>query len=210
MALKIEKNNVNGALESDVYINFFLFSMLKTILLICAIVCFAQTESVDWVNWNNFASANNQLVHSYAQPNLPANFVRYVDNTLTQNTYNSRANQYRYMVTHPTFGVCNIYCGPRSFLTRDINQNIICQRDMSNDFWGGVLGTFDQFCIPDFDKTNACQYSFPSMTSSCKTASYINSPYSIYECCYVDTNTNNFDLNVRGIKTSLYTLRNAE
>jgi hypothetical protein len=48
---------------------------------------------------------------------------------------------------------CKIYCGPRSFLLLDANNLLICKRDTSSSYWGGINdinnNTYAQYCIPN-------------------------------------------------------------
>lgn len=186
--------------------------MFKLTLFILALIALSHSQTV-WANWNSFAAANPSVVRSYTQPPRPAGMVRYVDTTLTQPTYATRANQYLYHTSGGSQGVCYLYCGLRSFLTTDAAGNVICQRDTRTPFWGSQTG-YKSSCIPDVEESFACQLQFPNLIGGCDMTSYqYDNDYKNYECCYDDHNTGGghfTDLTRRAVATSLYTLRNNE
>lgn len=163
---------------------------------------------------------------SYQKPPIYPGFYRYNDTSANQTSYKKRSNQYRFTSIASYFGAtCDIYCGLRSFLTTDANGKLICQRDMSANFWGGLTIPYQGYCIPDVDKTLACQGLFATIQNqpnlanvgSCNMIAYANTQiygnYSNYQCCYNDVNSGSFtpdDLTKKSIATSLYNLRNAE
>lgn len=134
--------------------------MLKKIVMVTLLICLAQSEGAEWTAWNTFATQYPFLISGFRKPPMPENTVRYEDHTLTRTTYQTRANQYRYLVATPS-GICNVYCGLRSFLTSyQLNATktiYLCQRDMSSNFWGKVTGAYQSYCVPDVDvASNAC------------------------------------------------------
>lgn len=128
--------------------------MMKILALI-ALLAFASHADLSWSSWNNFASTNQFYVQGLTAslPSVPSGFTRYSDTNTPQTTYSTRANQYRYKKS-TSYGICNVYCGLRSFLTTDANGNLVCKRDQDANFWGGSI--YPTYCIPDADKTNAC------------------------------------------------------
>jgi hypothetical protein len=143
---------------------------------------------------------------------VPSGFTRYVDST--NSSYSTRANQYKY--TANIFATtCSIYCGPRSFLTRDSSNYLICQRDNTVNFWGASSPSgYQQYCIPDTDKNSNCGLIIPILSgyTACDSKNYASGPYSSYQCCYLDAQDprSTFDLTFRKKNTTLYSLRNAE
>ena len=125
--------------------------MIKSFLLVTLLVCLATSQQGNtWTSWNSYAAANPAIVGAYTKPAKPDGFNRWTDTTTTQSSYSTRVNQYRYTYNLALTGsVCNVYCGPRSFLTLDPNGNVICQRDMS--FWNNLSG-YGSYCIPDVER----------------------------------------------------------
>lgn len=171
--------------------------MLKLIALIAAIVCLSHSEGTDWINWNTFASTNYTYVHAISIPSVPTGWSRHTDSSNS-----NRAYQYRYNKA----GVlpCSLYCGPRTFLKADSNNNPICQRDQDSNFWG-PFGLSDNLCIPDASGIG-CGSNF--VTGDCGPNSYPTGVYSGHQCCF--QSGSNIDLLQRNKTTSYYALRNAE
>lgn len=190
--------------------------MFKLTLLVAVLVCLTYSqEGADWTRWNNMAVLYPTLIQ-YAQPSLPSNYTRYVDNAPGQPTFNARQNQYRYTYRNATSGAtCNIFCGLRSFLTFDQNGNPICERDMSLYFWGSFGTKYLKNCIPDIDNGLGCNQVSPSLSAVrlCNTASYLFTPYKNYGCCFDDNNNNVVtltDIMTKIKSTTLKSLRNTE
>ncbi len=90
--------------------------------------------------------------------------------------------------------ICNIYCGPKSYLTVDPNDtnNLVCKRDMNNKYWAGQTNegtTYFEYCIPhrsdDCSTTNSNLRNLKNLPTKCSAASYI-STYAdkSYDCCF--------------------------
>jgi hypothetical protein len=162
-----------------------------------------------------FAAANYAYVHNITRPTTPNLFVRYVDTTPSQSSYTVRANQYKYTFVITVAGtVCNLYCGPRAFLIIDSKGNFVCWRDQDPNFWGSQPA-YGKICIPDVEKTPACNVAVPTLFSVgyCDMVAYILiSGYSNYECCYDDHNSGSAkrtELTKRDATTTYFSLRNA-
>jgi hypothetical protein len=188
--------------------------MIKSFLLVTLLICLASSQGKDWASWNSYAAANPSVVSAYNKPTKPAGFTRWTDNTTAQSSYTVRANQYRY--TYPlalSGSVCNVYCGPRSFLTTDANGKVVCQRDMS--FWNNLKG-YGPICIPDADKVcvQVGSINVLGTVGACNMLTYTGVPgYSGYECCYNEKNQNTYTpnpLTTRSGATNLFALRNLE
>jgi hypothetical protein len=189
--------------------------MFKGFLLVTLLLCLASSQGNTWNSWNSYATANPTIVAAYNKPAKPAGFTRWTDTTATQSSYANRANQYKYTINLALSGsVCNVYCGPRSFLTTDVRGNIVCQRDLS--FWNNLPG-HGPICIPDADAVCSQVESTNVLGSvgACNmlTYSFVDG-YSGYECCYNDANQNTYaanNLTKRSVASpNLYALRKAE
>lgn len=89
---------------------------LALITVLLALLATQTTSTTEWDDWNIYTSTHYSEVHAISIPSVPTNFQRYADTS--NSTYGSRKNQYRYNYSYTVGGsVCNIYCGPRSFLT---------------------------------------------------------------------------------------------
>jgi hypothetical protein len=188
--------------------------------LVTLLLCLATSQQGNtWSSWNSYAAANPAIVGAYTKPAKPDGFNRWTDTTTTQGSYSTRVNQYRYTYSLALSGsVCNVYCGPRSFLTLDPYGNPVCQRDMS--FWNNLSG-YGTYCIPDVDKvcSGVPVDSIPTLASigACNMnavrSSSLHPSYSTYECCYNDRNKAFYvpnDLTKRIGSTTLFSLRNVE
>ena len=185
--------------------------MIKILALITVLAFVSNTQT--WSGWNTFAANNQAYVQSLTSslPSIPSGYSRYTDTTPNQANYANRWNQYRYNISNG-YGTCNVYCGLRSFLTTDANGTYVCYRDQDSNFWGGASG-YTSHCIPDVDKTNACSLALPDYggVGRCNMASYTDPKFAAYECCYTTITIPPPDnLIVRFVRTTLYTLRNAE
>lgn len=187
--------------------------MIKSFLLVTLLVWLASTQGNTWSSWNSWATANPTIIGTYTKPAKPDGFTRWTDTATAQNSYKSRPNQYRYIYSAGMFGECNVYCGPRSFLTLDTNGRLVCQRDPT--FWNKLQG-YGSYCIPDVDKTPACSEYSPEMSTvgGCDMGVYGTWPGYKYQCCYNDANSAIYvpnDLTKRFVgPTTLFTLRNQE
>ena len=189
--------------------------MIKSFLLVTLLLCLATSQQGNtWSSWNSYAAANPAIVGAYTKPAKPDGFNRWTDTTTTQGSYSTRVNQYRYTYSLALSGsVCNVYCGPRSFLTLDTNGKLVCQRDPT--FWNNLQG-YGSYCIPDLDKTPACSEYSPEMSTvgGCDMGVYGTWGNYNYGCCYNDANSAIYvpnDLTKRFVgPTTLFNLRNLE
>lgn len=172
--------------------------MIKLVLLVILVIYTSQDDSSGsaWTSWNRYAANNPTVIQGYSYPSIPYSYIqRYKDTASPPTTYGNRANQYRYTISSMA-GVCNIYCGLRSFLTTDSLGYLFCARDTSSQFWQAFGTAYKSKCIPDVDTSYACTIGlanpiFAALRSvgSCDMRQYASSAvYSSSECCYNDNN----------------------
>jgi len=93
-----------------------------------------------WDTWNINIQNNNghALNNGFTIPTLPSGWSRnYYPNQLASTPFSTRKYQYLNYYNY-TGGTCKLYCAPRSFLIKDSNNLLICQRDTTTDYWGGI------------------------------------------------------------------------
>lgn len=92
--------------------------------------CLMLASSGLWEDWNN-----NLVVTSAPSAPLPSFWIR-AKHTSIAAPMNERYNQYAYILNFgPVSGLCNITCGPRSFLGYTSDGFLICKRDQSTSYW---------------------------------------------------------------------------
>ena len=102
------------------------FSLILFAILICL------STSHPWNDWHNVTFSH---ISPFPTP-LPVGTGYYVSRYNPGNATfaASRKAQYQWQI-HSNNGIlqCNIYCGPKSYMTVDPNNpnNIVCKRDMS-------------------------------------------------------------------------------
>jgi hypothetical protein len=96
------------------------------------------TSSTSWDDWNIQAGAPGFVPSNPAFSLTPPTtglypWIRYKDSstTIPGVSFTDRRYQYMYILNSALFDgtACKIYCGIRSFLVIDSNQNLVCQRD---------------------------------------------------------------------------------
>lgn len=129
----------------------------KSVSLILFAMLICLSTSTAWQNWNNAPYYN---ISSFPTP-LAGGFGYTVSRYNPGNAVFAadRKTQYQWQVySNNGVLVCNIYCGPKSYLTMDPNNpgNVVCKRDMSSNYWGGLTNggtSYNQYCIPNSDKS---------------------------------------------------------
>jgi hypothetical protein len=94
-----------------------------------------------WDTWNINIQNKVSVSPAFSIPALPSGWSRNYNpnnsNHLSSTPYTTRKYQYLNYYNY-TGGQCLLYCGPRSFLIQDSDGLLICQRDNTSSYWGGI------------------------------------------------------------------------
>ena len=174
------------------------FSFKLCLLLLSA---FCLSSATYWDNWNTAAGSPSFVPSnpSFATSSLPQSssygagaltWIRLKSSGLSTPPLSSRKNQYMYLMSTSLFNgqYCQLYCGLRSFLVVDSYGNLVCRRDMSNNYWGGIPTNYPEYCVPDTFYSSTCTSFIPALSNLQNGACnlYFSTPYQGkgYDCCF--------------------------
>jgi hypothetical protein len=112
-------------------------------LMVLGILSLCNCQSTPWIDWNEAISSNGgSPVNTFTIPNTPYHWKRNHGPDEINSNYTNRGNQYLNYYVVKDIGNCLVYCGPRSFLITDSNGLLICKRDTTSSYWGGISDVY--------------------------------------------------------------------
>lgn len=178
---------------------------MRSLLVVCFLAVLVSVRA-GWDSWNNDIVTHGGPIDNSYIPAIPTGIKRNKGADQIESNLTLRKNQYMfYYNSGGIIGTCKLYCGPRSFLTKDsTNTYYTCYRDQSTLYYGA--GSYPSNCVPDV--SGSC--SATGLSSSCS-ASSIPANYQALgftSCCYIPgTGDNLLD---RTATTNLTNLYNSE